>query len=105
MVDVLRVGRGTLAEADGARGIDEARLAADMARVQPRVGALCEAIVEWKHVVLGRFSHEPILQLAQLRWLLGREIVSLREVLVDVVKLPAVLIEARAAGGEPWQPA
>jgi hypothetical protein len=42
--------------------------------MQSRVGTLRESVVERKHVVLGRFDHETILQLAKLRRLLGRKI-------------------------------
>jgi hypothetical protein len=76
-----------------------------MTRVQVRIGTLCEAVVEGQHVVLGCLRHEAVLQIAQLLRLRGRQIVGLREVLVNVVELPPVLVEARAAGRQPRQPA
>ena len=80
-------------------------LAADVAGPQARVGALREAVVEWQHVVLGGLGHEAILQIAQLLWLHVGEVVGLGEVLLDVVQLPGVIVETRAARGQPRQPA
>src|SRR4029079_13012284 len=94
---VFLVGAGPPPKPYRARSVDELRLAADMTRMQVWIGTLREAVVKRQHVVLGRFGHEPVLQLAPLLRLLGRQIIGLREVLVDVVELPAVLVEARAA--------
>ena len=84
-MDVLGIRGGAFADSHGTGQIREVCLAADMAWPQARVGALCEAVVEWQHVVLGRLSHEPILQIAQLLRLRICEVVRLREVLLTIL--------------------
>src|SRR5262252_5236263 len=72
-----------------------------MARLQRRISALDEAIIERKDIELPGLSHKAILKLAQPDRLFGCEIIRLGKVLFDVVKLPVVLVKTDAAGRNP----
>jgi hypothetical protein len=76
-----------------------------VARSQCRISALGEAIVERKYIVFGGFGHEAILQVSELLGLPLHHVVRLRKVLLNVVKLPGVVVEAGTAGRQPGQPA
>src|SRR5499426_604059 len=77
------------------------RLPAKMAWPQRRIRALRESVIEREYVELRGFGHEAALEFAQLLRLLGGEVVRLGKVLLDVVKLPGVLVEADAARRDP----
>src|SRR5499427_1490487 len=77
------------------------RLPAKMAWPQRRIRALRESVIEREYVELRGFDHEPTLEFAQLLRLLGGEVIRLGKVLLDVVKLPGVLVEADAARRDP----
>jgi len=59
-------------------------------------------VVEREHVVANRFRDEHVLQLFELLRILRREVVGLTEIVGDVVKLPAILVERREWNIQPW---
>src|SRR5262249_6964451 len=105
VMDVLRVRRRPLGHTDRSTWIEEVRLPTKMTRLERRIGAFGEPVIQGQDVELGGLRHEAILKVAKLLRLLGGEIVRLREVLLDVVEFPAVLVERYAAGGYSGPPA
>src|SRR5262249_52669579 len=92
---------------NGSTWIEKVRLPTKMTRLERRIGAFGEPVIQGQDVELGGLRHEPILKVAGLLRVLGSEIVRLREVFFDVVEFPAVLVERYAAavihGALPWR--
>ena len=64
---------------------------------QLRVDALNHSVIDGQHPVLHSFFQEQVLQLFQLRRVLGRDVVHQAEIGARVVEFPLV-VEERARG-------
>ena len=85
---VLEVGCGALRDADHSVVVGERITSLGQARAILDIETFHFAVVQWQCIILDSFDVEQTLQFGELFRVPFREIVRLREVIIDVVEFP-----------------